>query len=74
MIVQEALKGGRLIKSYSDKGMYITQVETGIKYVEAIDSVPLKYTYTESEELIPKEQEHERRTPDRGSLSNKRKL
>lgn len=32
-------KQGRLVKHYSDSGRYIMQVETGIEYAEAIDSI-----------------------------------
>lgn len=53
MIKQEEIKinGKKLIKTYSDAGKYIIQVETGIKYVEAVD-VPNKFTYKESDEDI----------------------
>lgn len=40
------------IKTYSDSGYYIIQNETGIKYSEAIDIAPLKYTYSETDEAI----------------------
>lgn len=51
MLKIETLENG-LIKTTSDCRKYIIQNETGIKYEEAID-VPNKYTYTESEEDIP---------------------
>ena len=44
----------RLIKTSSDKGNYIIQNETGIKYEEAID-LPGRYTYTETDEKIEEE-------------------
>ena len=58
MLKQETLNvnGRELIKTYSDAGKYIIQNETGLKYVEAVD-IPYKYTYTESNEEIPKEEE-----------------
>lgn len=40
------------VKTYSDEGKYIQQVETGIKYSEAIDILPSKYTYVETDEPI----------------------
>ena len=40
------------VKTYSDDGKYIQQVETGIKYSEAIDILPSKYTYVETDEPI----------------------
>lgn len=57
MTVQEKIivNGKELIKTYSDSNKYIVQNETGIKYAEAID-IPYKYTYTESDEDIPKEE------------------
>lgn len=51
--------GVTLYKTSSDEGKYIIQNETGAKYVEAIDVAPLRYTYTESDELIPVEPEPE---------------
>lgn len=58
MIKQETINinGRQLIKTYSDNNKFIIQNETDVKYTEAID-VPNKYTYTESNEDIPKEQE-----------------
>ena len=58
MLKQETLNvnGRELIKTYSDAGKYIIQNETGLKYVEAVE-IPYKYTYTESNEEIPKEEE-----------------
>lgn len=56
MLKQEIINidGKVLIKTYSDENKYIIQVETGIKYDEAID-VPNKYTYVETEETIEEE-------------------
>ena len=57
MIKQETLliKNKKFIKTYSDKGNYILQVETNIEYSEAIDVFPLKYTYIETSEVINNE-------------------
>lgn len=41
-----------LVKHYSDQGMYIRQIETGIEYSEAVDVVPCRYTYEETENPI----------------------
>lgn len=46
-----------LYRTYSDSNKYILQVETGIKYEEAIDVYPLRYNYIESEEDIVIEEE-----------------
>lgn len=58
MIKQETLTINNkvFIKTYSDKGNYIMQVQTGIKYSEAIDVVPSKYTYAETDEPIEKDE------------------
>ena len=50
MIKTEFLHDGTLIKHYSDAGLKLLQNETGIKYTEAIDVLPCRYTYTETEE------------------------
>lgn len=55
MIVTEYLNNGTLIRHYSDKNLLLLQNETGIKYDEAIDVVPCKYTYTETNEPIEQE-------------------
>lgn len=57
MVKQETIiiNGKELIKTYSDASKYIIQNETGVKYAEAID-IPYKYTYTESSEDLPKEE------------------
>ena len=52
MIKTEFLHEGTLIKHYSDAGMMMLQNETGIKYAEAVDVVPCRYTYTETDEPI----------------------
>ena len=46
-----------LEKRYSDKGVYIRQLETGIDYDSAIDTIPCRYTYEETD--IPIESEEE---------------
>ena len=52
MILTEFLHDGTLIKHYSDAGVLMLQVETGIKYAEAVDVVPCRYTYVETDEKI----------------------
>ena len=52
MIKTELLNDGTLIKHTSDSGKMLLQNETGIKYAEAIDVVPCKYTYTETDEPV----------------------
>lgn len=55
MLKSELLKGGKLIRFYSDKDMKIKQNETDIIYDEAIDENLGEYTYTETD--IPKNEE-----------------
>lgn len=52
MIIIEQLDEGRRERRYSDKGVKLLQVETNILYDDAVDVVPCKFTYEESEELI----------------------
>lgn len=40
------------IRHYSDCGFRILQNETGIVYDDAVDVLPCRYTYTETDELI----------------------
>lgn len=46
MIVQETFKDN-FLRTYSDEGYQILQVETNRIYNSAIDIVPCKYTYEE---------------------------
>lgn len=48
MIQAEMLNNATLIRHYSDQGFKILQVETGILYEEAIDILPCKYHYEET--------------------------
>ena len=56
MIIREFYKtrndGVNLYRTYSDKGYYIKQNETGIIYEDAIDVENAPYTYSETEILI----------------------
>lgn len=58
MIVEELLNND-YIKHYSDSGLYIRQIETGYVYDEAIDVAPCKFSYEETDELIPVEEPEE---------------
>lgn len=57
MIVTEYLNNKTLIKHYSDKGMMLLQVETGIMYSDPVDVVPCRYTYTETDIPVEKEEQ-----------------
>jgi len=49
MIIEEPY-GDDLVRHYSDRGMMMLQVETGLKYGDAIDVTPCPYTYVETDE------------------------
>ena len=51
MIIEEVITNN-LVKHYSDKGKYISQNETGIEYAEAVDVMPCRYTYSETQKNI----------------------
>ena len=55
MIRSELINNGKLIRQFSDRNKVLLQVETGIEYSEAIDIVPCKYTYTETDKDIEEE-------------------
>ena len=52
MIREEFLNDNTLVKHYSDRGVKLLQVETGIVYDEPVDVNPCPYTYEETEEKI----------------------
>ena len=51
MIIEEKISD-ELVRYKSDQGLYIRQVETGIEYAEAVDVIPCRYTYEETEREI----------------------
>ena len=51
MIIEEKLNE-RLIKHKSDSNKYIRQAETGVEYVSAVDTIPCRYTYVETDREI----------------------
>lgn len=53
------MNGRKLIKHESDSGKMIRQVETGREYSSAVDVIPCRYTYEETEKDIPKYPEME---------------
>ena len=56
MVQTELLKDGTLIRHYSNRERKLLQVETGLLYDEAIDIVPCRYTYAETDKTIEKEE------------------
>lgn len=55
-IIEEKImiNGRELVKHESDAGKIILQVETGREYASAVDVIPCKYTYEETDKDIPK--------------------
>ena len=52
MIKTELLNGGKLIRHFSDNGKKLSQKETGLEYDEAIDIIPCRYTYKETDNEV----------------------
>ena len=50
--------GVNLYRTYSDKGVYIVQNETGAEYTEAVDVENAPYTYSETDKPIEEETNH----------------
>lgn len=63
MIVKEFYRtredGVNLYRTHSDTGYFIKQNPTGVVYSEAIDVEGAPYTYEETDELIPIDDEKE---------------
>lgn len=55
MIIEQFIENNTRVRHYSDRKKYILQNETNIKYEDAVDAIPCKYTYTETDEDIPTE-------------------
>ena len=53
MIIEKFNQEGTLVTHYSDRSVFIEQVETGNRYSEAVDIVPCRYTYEETDDPIP---------------------
>lgn len=54
MIISKEIEvnGRTLIKHESDCGKMIRQIETGVEYSSAVDTIPCRYTYEETEKDI----------------------
>ena len=58
MIIQETyidengVRHENLIRTYSNAKKVIKQLETGVEYNEAIDIVPVRYTYAETDKDV----------------------
>lgn len=53
MIIVELVDDGTRERRYSDGNVMIRQIETGILYEDAVDVIPCRYTYEESDVPIP---------------------
>lgn len=52
MIIEGIVDKGTRVRHYSDQQLKIRQVETGIVYEDAVDVLPCRYTYEETNEPI----------------------
>lgn len=55
MIITERIESLRLIRRYSNKGMFIKRIQTGEVFPEAVDPIDSKFTYKETNVSIPTE-------------------
>ena len=60
-VMSENVKVGErvLIRHKSDSNKFIRQVETGIEYASAVDVIPCRYTYEETDREIPEKEERQ---------------
>ena len=54
MIIIEQIENGERERRYSDKNMKLRQIETGNIYEDAVDVIPCRYTYKETDIPIEK--------------------
>ena len=50
MILEEFLNDNTLVRHYSDRGLKLRQIETGLIYDDPVDINPCPYTYEETTE------------------------
>ena len=55
MIIAERIESLRLIRRYSNKGMFIKRIQTGEVFPSAVDPIDSKYTYKETNNPIDTE-------------------
>lgn len=58
MLIEEMISPKR-VHHYSDAGMMIRQIETGRLYADAVDRVPCRWTYEETDIPISEPEEME---------------
>ena len=54
MIVEQKINN-TLVRHYSDAGVMILQVETGALYSDAVDVVPCRYSYQETDTPVERD-------------------
>lgn len=54
MVIEQQISD-TLVRHYSDAGVMIRQTETGALYSDAVDVVPCRYTYTETETPVERD-------------------
>ncbi len=52
MIIEELVENETRVRHCSDRSMKIRQIETGIVYEDAVDVLPCRYTYEETDEPL----------------------
>lgn len=57
MLRIELIENDTRVRQWSDLGMMIRQIETDILYEDAVDVIPCRYTYEETDIPIPEEEE-----------------
>lgn len=67
MIIVELVDNETRERRYSDQNVMIRQIETGALYEDAVDVIPCKYTYEETDVPIDPEPEPEP-TPNDGGI------
>ena len=56
MILSELLQEGMVIRHWSDQAVMLRQVETGDLYADAVDVMPCRFTYEETNEPIEEDE------------------
>ena len=63
MIIVELVDNDTRERRYSDKNVKLLQVETGVLYEDAVDIIPCRYTYEESDVPIESINDSENEQP-----------
>ena len=61
MIIVESVDDKTRERRYSDQNAMIRQIETGVLYEDAVDVIPCKYTYEETDVPIESVDDSERK-------------